>query len=277
MGWSDYSKEDWTKYSVTTSSLHAEQIFTQRELHESLDPRNFEIRESRDSTLHPNSIPIVIGLDVTGSMGVLAESILKTGLGTIFEKLIEGKIIAHPHIAYMAIGDELVDSSPYQMTQYESEITLAAPQIEKFHREGGGGGNDFESYCGGWLLAHLKTSADNWEKRHQKGIIITIGDELPTKKIYKDKFNKKTGLYIETDLLPEEILKLVLPQWNVFHLIIEGGSFCRGNKKAVFAHWNKLLPGKCAGLSDINKIANSIEELLKKFKPESNGIFSELE
>lgn len=242
MGKNYYSIDDWKKYSVTTSSMDIQQIFTQKGLHDDLNPLKFTIRESRDSVNNPLSTPIVIGLDVTGSMGDLAELIVKKGLGPIFEKLIEKKVVAYPHVCYMGIGDELYDKSPYQMTQYETEITLAAPQIEKIHLEGGGGGNHFESYIGAWLLAHRKTNSDNWEKRGKKGFIITIGDERPTKLVSAEYFSKYTGIEISQNLSPQEVLKEVSTRWNVFHILVAEGNYCRQHGiENVGKEWAEVL------------------------------------
>lgn len=39
-----------------------------------------KIRECRDSEEHPESLPIIIALDVTGSMGMVPHSLITGGL-----------------------------------------------------------------------------------------------------------------------------------------------------------------------------------------------------
>jgi hypothetical protein len=57
----------------------AGEIFTQnaKDKHiESMNPRYF-FQESRDSEVHPNSVPIILGLDVTGSMGHIPYDLIR--------------------------------------------------------------------------------------------------------------------------------------------------------------------------------------------------------
>ena len=54
-----------------TKSVDA--IFTQQSkgtIHESMTPRNINLRECRDSANHPAVLPVLLFLDVTGSMSI---------------------------------------------------------------------------------------------------------------------------------------------------------------------------------------------------------------
>ena len=50
--------------------------FKARKLNMALDPKNV-IRECCDSDEHPETIPVILGLDVTGSMGDAAVEVAK--------------------------------------------------------------------------------------------------------------------------------------------------------------------------------------------------------
>jgi len=59
-----------------------EEIFTQKSINNAMNPYGIVVRESRDSKEHPNSLAIVIALDVTGSMGSVPHHLITTGLPT---------------------------------------------------------------------------------------------------------------------------------------------------------------------------------------------------
>jgi hypothetical protein len=70
----------------------ADEIFTQqavRRIHEQMDPKGVLLRECRDSQAHPNTFPVVLTLDVTGSMGMIPQQLIQDGLPTLMSKLIQ--------------------------------------------------------------------------------------------------------------------------------------------------------------------------------------------
>src|SRR5262245_58592957 len=91
MGNARWSTVDWDLHARATCSRSRHQIFTQRGMHRDLDPARVKYRESRDSEANPRSTPIILGVDETGSMGVLAEIIIKQGLGTIMGAIYDRK------------------------------------------------------------------------------------------------------------------------------------------------------------------------------------------
>jgi len=100
----------------TTKS--ASEIFASK-LHESLNPMNLRFRESRDSEAHPNSLPVIIGLDVTGSMGKIPHNLIQTGLPTMMTTLIKAGL-NDAAVCFVAIGDHKSDKAPIQIAQFES-------------------------------------------------------------------------------------------------------------------------------------------------------------
>ena len=81
MGSGSYSKDDFISYSSATkrdvafdslgritNSYSEQDVFKQTNLSSALNPYNI-MRECCDTEEHPNTIPVIIGLDVTGSMG----------------------------------------------------------------------------------------------------------------------------------------------------------------------------------------------------------------
>jgi len=124
MGGGTFTPSSWTSYSKTTRSATREQNFAQRKIHPSFEPKGIKIRESRDSAEHPESTAIILGLDVTGSMGMIAEHIAKNSLGSLMLGIYEKQPVKDPQIMVMGIGDVACDQAPLQASQFESDIRI---------------------------------------------------------------------------------------------------------------------------------------------------------
>ena len=276
MGCSSWSSTDWKTYasasSVAMSTARAAgfsdtaaraQVFKQRTINPYLDPRGIEVRESRDSDLNPQSTAIIIGLDVTGSMGVIAEKMATESLGTLVEGIINRKPITDPHVMIMGIGDISYDSAPLQVSQFEADIKIAE-QLADIYLEGGGGGNSYESYDLPWYFAARKTSIDCFEKRGKKGYIFTIGDELPPNRpILKRSLNDKFGYVEQDDIGIEQSLNAAQEKYNVFHVIVEQGNYCRSNKRNVIERWTELLGQRAIRLKDYTHLSEVILSVIQ--------------
>ena len=94
-------------------------IFTERSLNSEMSPYGLDVRESRDSAEHPDSFPIIIALDVTGSMGSIPTYLVKKGLPDIMDKIIKSGIKG-PQVLFLGIGDHEYDDAPLQVGQFES-------------------------------------------------------------------------------------------------------------------------------------------------------------
>ncbi len=88
MGYSRWNASDWNSYSTSTKTKTTDKIFSSRGMHKDLNPYGVAMRESKDSTLNPQSNAIIVGLDVTGSMGMLADILAKEGLGVLVEEIL---------------------------------------------------------------------------------------------------------------------------------------------------------------------------------------------
>lgn len=176
MGRGSYTSADWTKLknsSRITETSTASQIFVSRQMEERFNPKFINVRESRDSEDHPNSTPIMIGLDVTGSMGYLSAEIAKNGLNETMMKIYSTNPIEDPQMLFAAIGD-VRDKAPLQVTQFESDIRIAE-QLLSLWLEGNGADGP-EDYPLLWYFAAKHVHTDAFEKHGKKGFLFTIGD-----------------------------------------------------------------------------------------------------
>lgn len=259
MGYGSWKSTDWDNYK-SSNGINAKStvksIYKSRTMKDSLDPCGVKYRESCDSDEHPNSTPIILGLDVTGSMGSLAEEIAKDSLNRLILELYEKKPVEDPHVMIMAIGDTYYDCAPLQVSQFEADIRIAE-QLTDIYFEGGGGGNDGESYLAAWYFAARHTKIDAFEKHNRKGFLFTIGDEPCLKTITKKQIKEIFGDDVERDLTSEELLAEVSRMYEVFH-------FCVGNFQRYdsLRRWRNLLGERAMNMVDHTKIPEIIESTL---------------
>jgi hypothetical protein len=257
MGGGHYSDEDFSVLSKSYASKSTHEIYN-RNLHQELDPKRIKIRESRDSADHPASTPIIIGLDVTGSMSPVLDHMARKGLDTLVKAIYERKPVTDPHIMCMGIGDiEAADQAPLQVTQFEADIRIAK-QLTHIWLEEGGGGNDSESYTLPWWFALNKTVVDSVEKRKKKGYIFTVGDECIPTMIRASRMGKVTDEKLLENIDSEKLYKEVSEKYNVYHLMVEEGNFYRGHEKEVKSSWTKVISQHAIPLSDHKKMAEVI-------------------
>jgi len=249
MGASRWNSHDWDIYVSSTAGLTVREIFSRGSIHPKLDPLQIRMRESCDSDINPNSTPIIVAVDETGSMGILAENLIRRGLGVLIEEIYNRKPVPDPHVMCMAFGDAWFDRAPLQVTQFEADICLVS-QVADFWIEGNGGGNNFESYNLPWYFAATRTRCDSFLKRGKKGYLFTVGDEPPAPRLLAKHAKSIFGDSTERDIDTKEILQMVSQSWDVFHIMIEEGNYFRGHADQTKKAWNDLLGQKAIPLSD---------------------------
>ena len=259
MGGGRFTPSDWGKYTDKTTK-HAktvDDIYTSRGINKDLNPHGVKIRESRDSDDNPNSNAVIVGLDVTGSMGMVLDVMAREAMKTLILEIYDRKPVSDPHVMIMGIGDVECDSAPLQVTQFEADIRVAE-QLTKIYLERGGGGNSYESYTFPWYFAAMHTSIDCFEKRGKKGYIFTVGDEEPTVILRKDDILRFLGSGPEVDLDPQALLTMVSRNYDVFHVMVAEGSHMRHYKDRVIKKWSDLLGQRALLLNDHTKLSEVI-------------------
>lgn len=240
MGGGSYSYMGRESRSVSLGydTKSAEEIFTARNINTEMSPHGVTLRESRDSIEHPNSIPIILALDVTGSMGSIPHFLVREGLPHMMDVIIKNGV-ADPQVLFLGIGDHECDRAPLQVGQFESSDELLDHWLTTLWIEGNGGGNDGESYHLAWLFAGRHTATDHFEKRGKKGILFTVGDEpvLHGLPVNAQKSIMGDGQY--SDVTSAELLDKAREQYEIFHLHISQGR--RGGDNYVRDGWKQLL------------------------------------
>lgn len=221
MGGGFYSVDRAAARSFSYKTQSREQIFSNRHIDPLMIIKN-KVRESCDSAEHPNSYPIIIGLDVTGSMGQVPENLIKEAFPEIM-KTIQEKGIEHAQICFLGIGDHYSDDAPIQVGQFETSDELTEKWLKAIYIEGGGGGNNGESYHLAWYFAAFHTKIDSFEKRGIRGTLITIGDEPCHKSIAGSELKSLFGEG-EKEMTATELLAAAQKKWDVYHINVNDWS-----------------------------------------------------
>ena len=257
------NSQDWDDYNTThTSGRSRAQVFASHSMQDAYDPSKILVRESRDSSDNPRSTPILLGCDVTGSMGMVAERLMRTDLIKIAEEIYARKPITDPHIAVMAIGDDRTDSAPLQVTQFEADIKLA-DQMRELWLEGNGGGNGGESYALAHLFAATKTVSDSMEKRGEKGVLVTIGDEPVHLSMSGSNIARVMGSQFSADMTARQCVDLASQSYEVFHIVLANEGYAQHGLRDVMETWDQILPQKVVKLTDVSLLAETVVSILQ--------------
>ena len=269
MGGGSWTSRSFASYSTAkgmsldssgsiSGSYSAQDMFKAATLDPALNPYQV-MRECCDSEEHPNTIPVIIGLDVTGSMGQTAVEVAKK-LGVIMTKLYEQ--VEDIEFLIMGIGDLAYDQFPIQASQFESDIRIAE-QLDKIFFEFGGGGNAYESYTSAWYFGARHTKLDCW-KRGKKGIIITIGDEQLNP--YLPLHGRISGLVpalgdnLQANVETKDIIEEVSEKFDVYH--IDVAHRYRYDTEQIHKTFKDMLPQGHYKSVKLNEVADVITEMI---------------
>ena len=270
MGSGTWKKNDYYNYAkaigrtvddngALDDAYTAQELFASTRLQPELNPYKV-IRQCCDTQEHPKTIPVILALDVTGSMGCAAAEVAKK-INKVMTELYEK--VTDVEFLVMGIGDLAFDTAPIQASQFESDIRIAE-QLDKIYFEGGGGGNGFESYTGAWYFGLRHTDLDCW-KRGKKGIIITMGDEPLNPYLPANRLRNVTGDSLETDIETNILYEETVKKFDIYHLAV--------NDKATAYHYYKNHINKSFGkyLDDkhlltvsLDNIANTIVDIVSE-------------
>lgn len=261
MGYSHWSDDAYTNLSSSKSyaTKSSDDIFSKKVKSDMLADK-IVVRESRDSDTHPESLAIMIFLDDTGSMGRIPENIVKNELPTLMNTIIDNGIL-HPQVLFGAINDHNTHcDAPIQIGQFESGTDELDKWLTGVALQGGGGGQDMESYLLAWQVAGRHTSIDCFEKRNQKGFLFTIGDEKSWDSLSEEDQIKIFGYTQAETVTAEQLLEEAQRLYNVYHIHVNEASY--KDDPNVLGYWKKMFGERLIILDDYHCICATIATLI---------------
>ncbi|WP_033339965.1 hypothetical protein [Catenuloplanes japonicus] len=237
--------------------------------HPDLDPFGVEVRESRDSAEHPESLAVAVLFDVTGSMGYVPRR-LQEKLPQLFDLLLDRGYVRDPQLMFGAIGDATCDRVPLQVGQFESDNRMDE-QLGRILLEGGGGGQKTESYELAAYFMARHTSIDCWERRGKRGYLFIIGDEMSYPRVYARGANTPVTGYdrggrrgvaevigdrLQDDIDTRDIFAEVREMYDTYYILPRGTSY--SGDRQVLDHWRGLLGQNVIELDDLDAVSETI-------------------
>lgn len=268
MGGGSWTRDAFVTYATTTcrnvtadgnldNRYNAQDLYRATRLAPELNPHGV-IRECRDSDEHPETKPVILALDVTGSMGDSAAEVAKK-LNEIMTSLYDQ--VKDVEFLIMGIGDLAYDAAPIQASQFESDIRIAE-QLDKIYFEGGGGGNSFESYTAAWYFGLRHTDLDCW-KRGKKGVIITMGDEPMNPYLPGRRLAEVTGDTVQGDIETNSLYDETIEKFDVYHLAVnDAHNSYRYHASRVKSSFGKYLDDDHLKVVTLNNIASAIVDIV---------------
>jgi len=273
MGSGSWDVSSYASYTTTTKGVSldhfttatnytAQSIFKCHSVAPVLNPKNV-MRECCDSEEHPNSLPIILALDVTGSMGGAAVKVAQK-LNEIMTDLYADEQVQDPEFCIMAIGDVIYDDAPIQISQFESDIRIAE-QLDQIYFEGGGGGNNSESYSAAWYMGLNHCKLDCWN-RGQKGIIITLGDEFPNPYLPRGMGSIVGEHDLQANIETSDLLKEAQEKFEIYHIAVDDPetSFKWFKSRGAEKEWKKLLGEDHFYVANLDQLAPVIVDIILK-------------
>lgn len=272
MGHGSYSVDRATLRSTTNNyaTKSTREVFSKTSMDNAMNPKGVEVRESRDSEEHPNSVPIIIALDVTGSMGHIPKALITEGLTKLMGTVIQAGI-PDPQVLFLGIGDHECDRAPLQVSQFESSDELLDKWLKDVYLESGGGGNAGESYPLAWYFAGNHTSIDSMEKRNKKGILITIGDEPPLHDFPKGALDGIMGdtCAAQEGMTAGQLLEQAEELYHVYHINLRETR--SGGRPETFGSWKQILGDRVKNVAEHEQLPNVIADLVLDHTSEASG------
>ena len=240
--------------AATGTSAFAYSDSGARKAHDALNPLGVTKRESRDSAEHPQSTPIAVLFDVTGSMGTVPR-VLQTKLPQLLGLLTRKGYATDPHIMFGAVGDATCDKVPLQVGQFESDNRMDE-DLARIVIEGGGGGQRTESYELAMYFMARHTDLDSVARRGRRGYLFLIGDEMPYGTVKPKEVKKFIGDDLREPITVEAMVAELQRTFDVYYIIPTAAGW--GGDKEILGYWKRLLGQQVIELDDLDAVCETI-------------------
>ena len=218
MGFGNYSHAAHEALTNGRVDLPTQDVFRQTTCHPLMNPHGVRLRECRDSADHPHSLGIAFALDVTGSMGDIPVLLARRELPN-FMKILTACGVPDPQLLFMAVGDATCDSAPMQVGQFESSAELMDQWLTWTYLEGGGGGQNTESYELALYFLAQHTEMDCVRKRGKRGYMFMTGDELPYPAVSRHQVDTIFDDQLDADLPVNAVVAELEKTFHPFFLV----------------------------------------------------------
>ena len=163
-------------------------------------------------------------------------------------------------MCFVAVGDSVCDDYPLQVGQFEANDAALDTWLTRTYIEGGGGGNNGESYSLVWSFAATKVVADAF-KKGRKGILITMGDEPCLEETSKSEFNEVYGAgnhEYQGEQSAKSLLKAAQNNWEVFHINI-----IHGMRNGSY-NWKELLGQRVIEINNFTLVPQTVVSIVSQ-------------
>lgn len=205
MGYGGYSFEAHKAITTARVAVPTQAVFAQRQCHPLMRPFGVKVRECRDSAAHPSTLPIVLALDVTGSMGEIPAQLAKEELPHLIKSLMDHGV-RDPQVLFLAVGDAFHDQAPLQVGQFEATAELMDQWLTWCWLEGQGGPHGHESYELAMYFVARHVETDALRLRSRRGYMFLTGDEKPYPTLSRTAVRSVLGDEIEDDVLLRDLV-----------------------------------------------------------------------
>ena len=267
MGYGSYTSADWNKLKASrgiNSDSSVQDIFRDNELKDIYNPKFINVRESRDSSDSPESTPVILAFDVTGSMGYLAAEIAKNSLNKTVTEIYDKQPVTNPHVMCAAFTGP-INNGALQVTQFEADIRVVEQLLDL---KVGFGGNMYSYDAFVWYFAAFHTDIDCYKKRGSKGFLFGIGDEICDAPDNPEHLTANAVKTIYDDPAAPysmaEVYGKASERYEIFHIVTLMGY----RENEAYESWCNMMPGRVAAIRDkdiqyLSEVITSLMQLVQ--------------
>jgi hypothetical protein len=253
MGGMSYDRDVYSSGSnYSSSGFHASPLadatFKKSDIRD-LDPELLPL--NRTLQCHTKN-SLIIALDVTGSMGDSAK-LLYDKLPMLWGQLEQQGYLDDFSISFAAVGDCTCDGAPFQICDF-AEGKKIDKWIEKLFLEGGGGGQQAESYE---TLAYYYANKTRFtHPTAEKPFFFIIGDEAPYPTVTAESIKQHFGGKAQGDVPTKEVFDQIREKFNFKHIHVPYGN--SEFDKEIQHTWKKCIDDDLVKVSEPKAVVDVV-------------------